>query len=176
MRIVTGLLSMLLCAGCATAQAQPTAPAPTTAATPPSAARADGVLSPDSSVDEVLDALETRGKGLRSFTADVTLSTSDPALGPGDTQTGRVLYQTRGDNGADARIRVTFDTTARAGGQPKPEKVEYVLSNGNLIERLYRTKTQTTRQVLRPGEQLNLLKLGEGPFPLPIGQPKAEVH
>jgi outer membrane lipoprotein-sorting protein len=30
--------------------------------------------------------------------------------------------------------------------------------------------------VLRPGEKINLLKLGEGPFPLPIGQEKQDVN
>jgi hypothetical protein len=29
--------------------------------------------------------------------------------------------------------------------------------------------------VLRPGEKVNLLKLGEGPFPLPIGQKRDDV-
>ena len=30
--------------------------------------------------------------------------------------------------------------------------------------------------MLKPGEKLNLLKLGEGPFPLPIGQKKEDVY
>ena len=30
--------------------------------------------------------------------------------------------------------------------------------------------------MLRPGEKIDLLKLGEGPFPLPIGQKKEAVH
>jgi outer membrane lipoprotein-sorting protein len=29
--------------------------------------------------------------------------------------------------------------------------------------------------ILRPGEKMNLLKLGEGPFPLPIGQKRHDV-
>ena len=29
--------------------------------------------------------------------------------------------------------------------------------------------------MLKPGEKMNLLKLGEGPFPLPIGQKKEDV-
>src|SRR5262249_5709015 len=44
------------------------------------------------------------------------------------------------------------------------------------IDRTYRTSTQVTRHVLKPGEKMNLLKLGEGPFPLPIGQKKEDVH
>ena len=34
---------------------------------------------------------------------------------------------------------------------------------------------ETKRQVLKPGQKLNLLKLGEGPFPLPIGQSREDV-
>ena len=37
-------------------------------------------------------------------------------------------------------------------------------------------QTVVRQQVLKPGEKLDLLKLGEGPFPLPIGQKKEAVH
>ena len=33
----------------------------------------------------------------------------------------------------------------------------------------------TERQVAPPGSNFDPLKLGEGPFPIPLGQPKAEV-
>src|SRR6185295_13773023 len=42
--------------------------------------------------------------------------------------------------------------------------------------RNYKKTTQVTRTVLQPGEKMNLLKLGEGPFPLPIGQKKEDVY
>src|SRR5205814_1171460 len=55
------------------------------------------------------------------------------------------------------------------------DKIEYLLLGGQLIDRTYRNTTQVTRVVLRPGEKTNLLQLGKGPFPLPIGQKKEDV-
>lgn len=130
-------------------------------------------LSPQSSVDEILDALDARGQGLKSFTADVKLSESDTATGDESIRSGKVWYLT--DDSGSARIRVSFDKK-QSNNRIAEDKLEYVLTGPDLISRTYRTKTQTTQKVLRPGEKVNLLKLGEGPFPLPIGQKKQDVH
>jgi hypothetical protein len=142
-------------------------------APPPLVNSTGGELKVDSSVDQILDALDQRGTGLQSFTADVSLSETDTAVGDADTRTGKVAYQLK-PNG-DGRIRVTFDTIDHGGRAVKEIQI-YMLDDGKLVDRNYRKKSQTTRQVLKPGEKLNLLKLGEGPFPLPIGQPKDEVY
>jgi outer membrane lipoprotein-sorting protein len=129
-------------------------------------------VSPDASVDQVLDALDARGKSLKGFSANVSLSEEDD-IGLSSTRTGRVWYQQpAGDN---ARIRVSFDKRENEK-QVFEEKIDYVLEGAWLIDRDYKRKKEIKRQVLRPGEKINLLKLGEGPFPLPIGQDKAEVH
>src|SRR3954469_24348 len=133
---------------------------------------APAALSESSSVDEVLDALDSRGRSMNQFTADVTLTEGDEATQLDSQRTGRVWYQKRQGND---RIRVIFDQKAE-GRFNKPEKVEYLLDGGWLVDRDYRRSIEVKRQVLRPGEKINLLKLGEGPFPLPIGQPKEEVH
>ena len=76
-------------------------------------------------------------------------------------------------------IRVAFDKkevdrgTARRSRQK--QRLDYVLDEGWLTDRDYQKKLEVRRQVLRPGQKMNLLKLGEGPFPLPIGQDKEEV-
>ena len=136
------------------------------------AVTAHAALSENSSVDEVLDALDARGRSLSQFMADVTLTEVDEATQLESQRTGRVWYQKRQGND---RIRVTFDQKAE-GRFNKPEKLEYLLDGGWLVDRDYRRSIEVKRQVLRPGEKINLLKLGEGPFPLPIGQPKDEVH
>jgi outer membrane lipoprotein-sorting protein len=130
-------------------------------------------LSPQSTIDEVLDALDARGQGLKSFTADVKLSEADTATGDESVRSGKAWYQA--DDSGSARIRVAFDKK-QSSGKITDERIEYVLAGSDLIQRTYRTKTQTTQKVLRPGEKINLLKLGEGPFPLPIGQKKEDVH
>ncbi|PYK30766.1 MAG: hypothetical protein DME57_05975 [Verrucomicrobia bacterium] len=158
-------------AGCAMAQ---NSSPPQSSSSPPPLVNPTGTeLAANSSVDQVLDALDARGRGLSSFTADVTLGETDTAVGDTSTRSGKVLYQVK--PGGDARIIVNFTTVDRAG-KPTREQLIYLLDNGNLIERNYRTKNQVTRQVIKPGEKVNLLRLGEGPFPLPIGQPKEEVY
>jgi outer membrane lipoprotein-sorting protein len=128
-------------------------------------------LSQQSSVDEILDALDARGENLKSFAADVKLSEADTATGDATTRSGKIWYQAADQ----ARIHVEFDTK-EANGKLMNDKIEYLLAGRDLIDRTYRTKTQVTRHVLKPGEKMNLLKLGEGPFPLPIGQKKEQVY
>jgi outer membrane lipoprotein-sorting protein len=136
-------------------------------------ARAEFPLDKASTRDQILDALDARGNGLKDFTADVSLATSD-ALG-GDTTklVGKVAYQSKGNG--DSRLRIIFDQKFFGAKQQPNSKVEYMLDKGWLGDRDYKRKIEVMRQVLKPGEKTNLLKLGEGPFPLPIGQPREEV-
>jgi outer membrane lipoprotein-sorting protein len=141
------------------------------------AARADVPLGPDADLDTTLDALNERGKDLKDFSADVALHTIDARTGEDMAQIGTVVFQNKG--GGDSRIRVTFDRKEVDPGNGKKitqrQKLDYVLDDGWLTDRDYQKKLEVRRQVLRPGQKMNLLKLGEGPFPLPIGQDKEEV-
>jgi len=130
-------------------------------------------LTLDSSVDDVLDALDALGDGLNDFTADVKMTTADGATGLESTRSGAVWFQNQSEG--ESRLRVTFETKEEDGLE-KTEKIEYMLDDGWLVDRDYKKKIEVKRQVLRPGEKINLLKLGEGPFPLPIGQDKADAH
>jgi outer membrane lipoprotein-sorting protein len=130
-------------------------------------------LSTKSSVDEVLDALDARGKDLHDFSAKVKLSDTDETSGDSRMNTGAVILQRIGDD--DARIRVAFDKL-QIGNAIKDVNHVYTLDKGILDERDYLKKTETRMQVLKPGQKLDLFKLGEGPFPLPIGQKKEDVH
>jgi len=138
-----------------------------------SLAIAETPLEANSSMEQVLDALHARGQGLKDFTADVSLAETDALSGETTTMTGKVWYQARGEG--DARMRIIFDKKLFGNRPQAGAKVEYVLDEGWLTDRDYKRKVQIRRQVLKPGEKVNLLKLGEGPFPLPIGQPREEV-
>jgi outer membrane lipoprotein-sorting protein len=144
----------------------------------PLLATAEVPLGPESTLDNILDALDARGKDLQDFSADVAVHTTDDRTGQDTAQLGKVTFQRRGDG--DSRIRVAFDKkriTEGDGSKPvtQDQKLDYVLDNGWLTDRDYQKKLEVRRQVLRPGQKMNLLKLGEGPFPLPIGQDKEEV-
>ena len=163
-------LAVLIVAGCA--HAQP-ATAPATAPAPAALSGEAKSLSQDSSVDEILDALDQRGKQLEDFTADVELTDTDIATGNDTKLIGQMKMQ-RLDEG-DSRIRVVFDKKV-VNDVTKSDKSEYMLSKGWLTDRNYPDHREVRRQVLKPGQKMNLLKLGEGPFPLPLGQDKADVH
>lgn len=133
----------------------------------------EGPLKKDSSVAKLLDALYRRGVELKDFEGDVKLSEIDASTGAGSVRAGRVMYDV-GEGGA-TRFMVRFETRAEDDGAPKAEKLVYLLEGAWLTERNYRRKVEIRRQVLRPGQKINLFRLGEGPFPLPIGQDPVEV-
>ena len=121
----------------------------------------------------VLDALDRRGQNLNSLSADVKWTETDPALAVSFTRGGKFWLENRPDG--SSRAHALF-TRREDGNRVKEEKIEYLLDGPKLIDRNYQRKTQVTRIVLRPGEKMNLLKLGEGPFPLPIGQKREDVY
>ncbi|HEX4125386.1 MAG TPA: hypothetical protein VHY37_11715 [Tepidisphaeraceae bacterium] len=145
-----------------------TDPAPAADAAPQLA-----VLPAGATVDQVLDALDARGKDFSDLTADVKLSDIDPNLGTSKTRVGH-LWLVR-QSPTDATLHVVFDKVID-GKFSRPEKHEYLLQNGWLTDRDYHAKLEVKRQVIKPGQKVNLFKLGEGAFPLPIGQDKADVH
>lgn len=129
----------------------------------------------DQGIDGLLQQLDTVGKDLKNFSAKVTLTETD-SLGTASQRVGNVWFDKKPDG--SARIHVRFDmridpSTNRA--YPK-DKVEYLLDGPWLIDRNYQTKNEVKRQVLKPGQKMDLFKLGQGPFPLPIGQDPKDVH
>jgi outer membrane lipoprotein-sorting protein len=134
----------------------------------------DKTLSAQTSVDDVLDALDLAGRDLKDFDADVTLTEEDTSGRTGSdlTRTGKVWFQLLPDG--QARIHIVFDKS-QSGNKIHENKLEYKLADGWLTERDYKSQKEVKRQVTKPGEKISLLKLGEGPFPLPIGQKKEDV-
>ena len=134
-------------------------------------------ITPASDLDTILDALNGRGQHLDDFTCDVVLHTIDMRTGQDTAQIGTVVFQNR--KGGDSRIKVSFETKRTVVGNGNPitqkQKFDYLLDKGWLTDRDYQKKLEVKRQVLRPDQKMNLLKLGEGPFPLPIGQDKEDV-
>src|SRR5688500_16283744 len=111
-------------AGNAAPAGKPAAPAPAQPQPAAAARPAGGELTPDASVDQVLDALHLRGQNLNSFDAKVTLTESDPNTALESTRSGVVRYQKKPD--ATERIRVIFDKKVE-GKRVFNEKIEYML-------------------------------------------------
>ena len=130
---------------------------------------------PNPPVDPVLQQLDQVGKSLHDFTARVKLIETDNTLLNETIRAGTVWFQKRPDG--SARIRVLLDRRlSEDQKRATPEKIEYLLDGAWLVDRNYQTKTEVRRQVLKPGQKMDLFKLGEGPFPMPIGQDPQDVH
>jgi outer membrane lipoprotein-sorting protein len=140
--------------------------APAAPATQPAA------ITPNSSVNDILDALDARGKDLSNFTAKVVLTDSDNSTGDATSNIGSVVLQRKGPD--DARIEIVF-TRQQRGDKLFTVDHRYYLDNGLLDDRDYSRKHETRTQILKHGQKLDLFKLGEGPFPLPLGQKRDDV-
>ncbi len=130
-------------------------------------------LTPASRLDDILDALDARGENMKDFVASVKLTDKDEGTGNSSEVVGKVFFQRKSDG--DGRINVIFNQKIE-DEKIRPENHQYVLDGGWLIERDYLKKIETRLQVREAGEKMDPMKLGEGPFPLPIGQKKEDVR
>lgn len=153
--LVAQMLISLLC--CSTVPPATTQPIPT---------------APDP-VIELLDKLEKSTKDLRDFEATIRYSMWDAALEQQQLRTGKLIYQANPDKDSK-RFAILFDTLV-VGRRKQDHKKHYIFADGWLVEIDHENKHFTKRQIVAPGKKYDPLKLGEGPFPLPIGQPKKEV-
>ena len=142
---------------------------------------AQPTTAPAVDVDATLDRLHDVGATLTSLRADVTMATSDAATGADTSRDGTILIERRGPG--DTRGHVNF-TKYQSGNRIVRERIEYLLDGDWVVDRVYRKpgvpadvpNRETWRQIRRAGDKTDLLKLGAGPFPLPIGQPKETVR
>lgn len=138
-------------------------PAP---ATQPAAAEASGV-------DGLLEAMYVVGRDLTTLSSPVRLIDFDNVTADEVIRLGQLRLKR---DGKDVKFRVTFSGRERPEGGVIPDKIEYVLVGDRLIDRNYSAKSQVTRILSPEQAERDLLKLGEGPFPLPIGQSPEEVR
>lgn len=180
------MLVTLLTTSCAaqmqsTDSAQETpAPAATTSATTQPSATSVPAGASEVPTEDLLDAMEKLGVEMKTLKADVAMTDTDEATGDPSTRTGTIWLQRRGPG--DTRGHVLFEKL-EANHRIINDKIEYLLDGDWVTDRVYGRsandpagKRETRRQVRKSGDKTDLLKLGEGPFPLPIGQPRETVH
>jgi len=97
-----------------------------------------------------------------------------------DTQTrsGTLWFETRrGEDPASApqrRFAILFNSLIVADRQETMEQ-HYAFDGQWVVEKTPEDRQFTKRQVVPPGEDFDPLRIGEGPFPVPIGQRKADI-
>ncbi len=128
---------------------------------------------PISPVHEALDSIERAGEDLHAFTADVAYRKDDALLGGGELRTGSMVYDTNPE--ASPRLAVNFDYRIDLGSnERRAEHKQLIFDGGWLVERDEAARQFIKRQIVRPGDMADPMRLG-GPFPLPIGQKREDV-
>lgn len=124
-------------------------------------------------VIELLDKLEKSTIELRDFQAKIRYSTWDAALEQLQLRTGELIYQVKPED-SSKRFAILFDTLI-VGTRKQDHNKHYIFADSWLVEIDHESKHFLKRQIVAPGKKFDPLKLGEGPFPLPLGQSKDEV-
>ncbi|MDD4892286.1 MAG: hypothetical protein PHU85_20380 [Phycisphaerae bacterium] len=160
-------VAILLLAACAKSPAQ----------TPPSAATSQPQVSPE--VEKILDRGESAGAKALSLRAKMEYVRNQTLVGDITKRKGSIAYLKRietGPKGDTERVyfRVQFDTLER--DDYVSTKKEVYSFDGRILHELNEsTKLLVHREVVPPGEVLNPMRLGQGPFPAPFGQKKQDV-
>lgn len=136
----------------------PSEPAPSAPATP-------------DPLDELLDRLERSAADLRGFKTDIRYVKVSDLLGRKEIRQGELIYELDGEA---KRFAILFDRL-QVGRRLEQRLKHYVFDGRWLVEIDHDKKQFIKREVVEPGAELDPLKLGEGPFPLPVGQAKDEV-
>lgn len=148
----------------------PPADAPPPSAPPEVSAPVEPAV--DAKVDELLTRLEAAAGDLRDFAAGIAYERFDSILEETERRFGRLVLE---GQGKDRTLALLFDEFIDGSGRSDRTRDHWLFKDGWLIEINEKSKTVTERQVAPPGSNFDPLKLGEGPFPIPLGQPKAEV-
>ncbi len=143
---------------------------------PPTAQPSSQPTLPPTSSDPavaLLDRLETASEGLHDFTADITYYLWDAMLDRREIRGGEILYDVR-PNGESKRFAILV-TSVIVGNRKNNQNKRYIFDGSWFVEIDSDNRMFTKRQIVAPGERFDPLKLGEGPFPLPVGQRRDDV-
>lgn len=155
---------LLVCLTGAIAQVAPT-PAPAPASPPASSEQAIALL----------DKLEARGQKLRNYQAQVKYTRTQGLLGDTQLRIGTITYQAADTAKArPARFAVRF--THLIADNVRQKRPRHFIFDGTWLAEIHPDSKQfIKRQVVAPGETFDPLKIGQGPFPLPLGQKRKDI-
>lgn len=178
------------CAAAAAQTAEPaTAPAP-----PETAAAAAPATITDA--DQLLRALETADKDITTLTSAIRYTKKPNELVGGDDEVreGRLWFFARppeagapgegagagqaGEPAAEARPQKLFQiefTKLTLGNTRRDDRRIWIFDGHWLVEMDFETRFVDRREVVRKGEQIDPLAIGQGPLPIPIGQKRDQI-
>lgn len=162
--VAMGLVSIVTTALAAEPATRPAAQASCPATAPASTC--------DPAVTKILDRLEKKGAKVEALEAAIEFIKIDPVLEDKQIHRGVLRFKQTKPN---PRFFIRFDELKLESLAPKKDKQWHVFDGRWYIEAREKTKSITKREIVRQGETLEVFKIGQGPFPLPFGQKKADV-
>jgi hypothetical protein len=156
--------------------APPSAPAPATPAAP---ADVDPALEmARRSAENFLGVLERADERIATIQGQLVWDKEFAIAGDTQTRIGKLYFSSpRAETPGAPRTRkfgVEIDTLV-LGGRMEKKPESYIFDGEWLIEKKPLEKQAIKRRIVPPGEKFDPLKIGEGPFPIPIGQKKADI-
>ena len=127
------------------------------------------------STDAMLSALEKAGDTIRSLRANVIYDRVDAVSENRERRTGQIVLTQDWQQLKSRTLAIMFDQFIDASGHASPQTQRFVFHGGWLFEFDDARHQLIARELVAPGEQLDPLRIGEGPVPIPIGQKKDEV-
>lgn len=184
MNRITPLHILLAGALCSAACAQEPPSQDKPAATTPAPAD-EAAARKFATAEELLSALESADKAIHTLRAGVQYAKTFSDIEGGDKQIWRgelffdVAESAKKDaaaKAADARRRFAVIFDQLIVGEMVRDETKHLIFDGEwFVERNESAKQFNKRRVVKPGERIDPLRLGEGPFPLPIGQKKDDI-
>ncbi len=134
------------------------------------------------SVETLLDALERADVGVRTFQSELIYDRRFRLQGDRHVRWGRLFFQAEPPAAPGGRARRTFAVRFETltipddtGDIRRPDESLWVFDGQWLIEKRENERQFVKRQIARPEDPVDPLRLGEGPLPIPIGQKKADI-
>lgn len=157
--------AVLLVLGCAAAQSEKGTLEPTGPAAPSCDAANEAA--------ELLARVEARHAQSAFFRAAFLMEQFDALEGETELRRGRVIVD--GVPGPARSFAIIIDQHIDSDGRGSTEARRFVYRDGWIAEIDETRKQFIKRQLARPGEAIDPLRVGEGPFPLPLGQRRDDV-
>ncbi len=159
--------------GCASQRVIPIEPPP---ATQTETKNSRQMGQPFLTADELLDALQRSTGDLRNFRAGVIYDRLDAVTQDRERRVGRIVLEQTPSQPSSRRFAIAFDQFIDAAGHASADAQRYTFADGWLVEFDDERKQSIERQLVPQGADLDPLRLGEGPIPLPVGQNAADVR
>ncbi len=126
--------------------------------------------------EAMLGALEKAGDTISTFRANVIYDRVDAISENRERRTGQIVLAQIAGQLKSRTLAIMFDQLIDASGHATTERQRFVFSGGWLFEFDDQRHQLIARELVAPGEQLDPLRIGEGPIPIPIGQKKDQVY